>query len=131
MPSTDEFRSPPTFAFANIATHGPPWVPSVSRRPHFRHAFTRSHYALGPLAYPAIRWSSRATCRPSTSATEMIHEHTNVGASYAVWIVRTSPATGFPNAKPSPHRRMTRSPLRGRVSRVVSGQGSRSPCGLT
>lgn len=77
MPSADESRNPSTFAFAKIATHGPPWVPRVSPRPHFRHAFTRSHYALGPLAYPAIRWSLRATCRPSTSATETIHEHTN------------------------------------------------------
>jgi hypothetical protein len=74
----------------------------VSRRPHFRHAFTRSHYALGPLACPAIRWSSRATCRPSTSATEMIHEHTNAGASSAVWIVRASPATSFPNRQTEP-----------------------------
>jgi hypothetical protein len=30
MPSTDESRNPSTFAFANIATHGPPRVPRVS-----------------------------------------------------------------------------------------------------
>jgi len=53
MPSAGESRSPSTLAFTKIATHGPPWVPPVSRRPHFRHAFTRSHYALGPLHLPS------------------------------------------------------------------------------
>lgn len=52
MPSADVSPGSLATLIAPVTIPEPPLVPRVAPRPSFRHAFTHSHCALGPLAYP-------------------------------------------------------------------------------
>jgi hypothetical protein len=120
MPSTDESRGASAFAFANTATYGPPLVSQGwPLRPSFRHAFTRSHCALGPLAVRVFAGGSSGHMPPidfCNGKDPRAHQRTE----------QASPLLYLGRIRSSASGRFF---FRSRASRIVSGQGLRPPFG--